>query len=313
MRIRVAGIGLLSLAMLAPAALAQASPEKSAATVKATWELVGGGSFTPNDKSYKRDWTTKDTYAVTATMKAQKPGGWPAMHAKDAALEKGDATRMAAATQATTDASSMMARAEKIMEMCQDDEACIQRESMKLAQGMTASDKQNMANAKKNIDVATQMPATRYQLFGDTQQTGSYTIAENVKIADRDPICIGMPQNTCHISITTVGNGAIAIEGKTTVGSGAMAELDMQANSLRLTLPLPYPVKARETVVSDKKGDKSGTTDVQRFLTNLKLDLNVAQSCSAPCKTVKGEKIYDVEDQYGMKAKLKVTWTFERK
>jgi hypothetical protein len=303
----------LGVAILAPSALAQgASPEKSIATIKATFEVTGGGTFVPGDGSLKRVWSVKDTYVVTAETVAQKAGGWPAMHAKDAALQKSDDDRQAAANKAATNMAPMMAQAEAIMQKCGDDEDCMMRESMKMAQGM---DKSAVASARKDVEAVTSnLPGARYQLFQFGAQTGTFTVAETLKDEDRDPICIGMAFDTCQISRTVTGSGPITLDGKARTDGTAMAEIDLEKSTLKATLPMPWPVDVKEVKGSDKKGDKSGTFDDKRYLTDQRLDLNVEASCPGGCKKASGVKTYDIKDQLtGRPAKLKVTWTFERK
>lgn len=289
------------------------SPAKSVATLEATFEVSGGGSTTSPDRALKRDWQVKDTYKVRAEMVAETAFGFPTLHEQDAAQQQTEADRVAAADRAAGNMAPLMASAEKIMELCGDDEACITRETMKLAQGIDP-DSAALKSAKADIGAASTMPAARYQLFMPSVQSGSFSVRESMQLADRDPLCMGMPQATCHTEVVAQGDGDITLDGKTEAGDTASAEVDLEKNTLRFTIPLPYPVVAKETTKTDKPGLASGTKDTHRFLTNLQLDLAVAHGCGASCKTARGEKSYDIVDQLsGQPAKLKVTWSFARK
>jgi hypothetical protein len=311
--------GILAAALalfLAPASAAAAdapSPAQSLATLDVTFEVTGGGTTTSPDKSLKRDWQVKDVYEVRAEMTAQAPSGFPSLHEQDAAQQKTEAERAAAADRAATNMAPMMASAEKIMEKCGDDEDCITRESMKMAQGIDP-DSAEMKSAREDVGTVSKMPDARYQTFMPTVQSGSFTVRESMKVADRDPICIGKPQDTCHTSVEVQGAGDITLDGQKKAGGSTTAEIDLAKNTLRFTIPLPYPVVASETTKTDNPDLTNGTRDTHRFLTNLKLDLAVAHGCGASCRTARGEKTYDIVDQLsGQPARLKVTWAFSRK
>ena len=135
---------LLALALsppLIPEALAQAapSPENATATLTVTFELTGGGEDLPQSQERHVTWKVVDHFTVTATMTATKPNAFAAMHPPDAEEQALEAERLAAVDSAATNMQSMMEQAQKIAELCGDDEACIQAEAMKMSQGVDMS------------------------------------------------------------------------------------------------------------------------------------------------------------------------------
>ena len=130
-----AAAAVLCLVSTESGAEVPASPENGTATLIVTYELKGAGTERPASHEKNVNWTVENRYALTATMTAQKPGGFASVHKPDAAEQAREAERMKAATQAMGDMQSMMAQAEQIMKICGDDEACITRETMKMSQG----------------------------------------------------------------------------------------------------------------------------------------------------------------------------------
>jgi hypothetical protein len=285
---------------------------KSVATVEATFELTGGGSEATPDGVTNTRWEVKDRWVVRAEMTAQAASGFPSLHPQDAAQKQTEAERQAAADRATAGMAPMLASVEKILEVCGEDEACIERETIKMAQGIDPESAE-LKGARADVEKASAMPKARYQLFMPGTQSGTFSVKESMHIADRDPICMGKPQATCHTQVDVTGAGPITLKGAEKAGGSTSAEVDLEGGTLRFTIPLPYPVLARETTQTDDPGKSSGTQDAQRFLTNLRLDLGVAEACGA-CRTARGTKSYDVADQLsGRPAKLRVDWSFARK
>jgi len=307
-----ASLAVIATALLGLSALADVpSPTKSVATVKATYELIGNGTYTSKDKTLNRKWTVKNTYTVTANMIAQAPSAFPAIHPQDAEQNTAQADAMATSNALRGDMASMIAHAEKIEGICGDDEACITRETMKMAQQADPKTVAKNAKAAKETK-APKMSQTRYQVFIGDGQTGSHSIAESMTVDAYDPGCYKEPNSRCLSEIVTTGAGPSTEGGSAKAGTQAASEVDLEKGSLRLTLPLPVTVVAKETINTRRPGNTSGTKDVKRRLDNLGLDLKVAQACASPCKTASGVKTFDVRDAQGEPAKLKVTWTFQR-
>jgi hypothetical protein len=305
--IRFAGAVCVA-ALLSGAALAQTpSPAKSQATLTVVYEFTGAGDVIPQSKESHVKWNITNRYEVKATMEASAAGGFGALHKPDAAEQAREAGRMTAANQAAGDMSSMMAQAEAIMEKCGEDEACITRESMKMAQGVDMNSAQ-MKSAKSNIAKASEMPGARYQLFSPGKQSGTFTIEEYAYEAYFDAACSLKNEATCAAESTVKGKGPITLNQ-----AGAMAEIDYQAGTLKVILAHPGPVKATKTVLSKSADTKSGTSQVNRQVpTQIIKQEGETVKCGA-CKTASGSFTKEIEDELlGRKGQLKVSWTFSR-
>ena len=284
----------------------------SGATIRVVFELEGSGTFASQDKVLKREWQVKDRYEVLTQLTAKKPTGFPGMHAPDAGQQKTEAARMAHAERAAEAMAPMMADAMKIVERCGDDEACITRETLKMSQGIDMNSAQ-IKGARADEKAASVIPEVRYQVFEPTIQTGTFSLDERLKEADRDPICMSRPAGTCHKEVIVRGSGDITLEGKAQTPGTAVLEMDLEKATLRFNLPQPYPVAIEETVSTDKPGQFSGTRQTHRYLSNLKLDVQIAHDCGGSCRTASGVKTWNVVEQItGQPARLTARWTFQR-
>ncbi len=308
----ISAIALLCAFAASPVAADTPSPTKSSATLTVVYDVKGAGKFNSNDKVIERTWKVTDSYTLRAKVIAQAPTGFPAFFAQDAQQQATEAGRAAAAASAATNMAPMMAGAMAIMEKCGDDEACMTREAMKMAQGVDMNSAA-MQNARSGIAAASQMPAARYQLFAPDSTTGEFKVDENELVLDRDPICHNRPAATCRRETIVAGGGPLTHEGKTTMPGLTTLEVDLEKNMLKFLLPLPFPIAVTETVKTDKPTDESYSRQEYRFLTDQSLDLNVEHKCGTSCKTVSGTKEWTIKDQLGGDpAKLTATWTFKR-
>lgn len=310
-----AGAGLLSaIALLAAApayAQAPASAEKSSATLTVVYEFTSSGIDRPKSNEKNVTWTVKNKFETTSTLIAKKPSGFAAFHKPDAAAQKDEADRMTAANAAAKDMQPMMDQASKAMEKCGEDEQCMMREAMKMAGQM---DPAKAASAKANIGKASVIPADRYQTFEPGTMTGTFAIDEVAHEAYFDAACSFKNEATCAIDTTVKGSGKLADpNGKTTMQSVVLGELDMQAGSLILTFPFGGFAKATKTTASKSKDFKPGSTEVMRsFNVPNTQDIRLTAKCGA-CKTAEGVYTTQIDDQLlGRKGTLKISWKLTR-
>lgn len=310
---RTACVLFLTVASFQPAIAADApAPTGSGATIRVVYELENHGSFASQDKVLTREWQVKDRYEVVTQLTALKPTGFPGLHPHDASQRQAETARMAHAERAAEAMAPMMADAMKIVERCGDDEACITRETLKLSQGIDMNSA-TIQGARADVKAASAMPGARYQVFEPTLQTGKFSLDERLTEADRDPICMSRPAATCHKEVIVRASGDITLNGKARTPGAAMLETDLEKATLRFTLPLPYPVAVEETVNTDKPGAFSGTRQTQRFLTDLRLDVQVAHDCGGSCRNASGVKTWQVVDQIdGQPARLTARWTVQQ-
>jgi hypothetical protein len=304
---------LAALSTIAAPAFGQSfSPAAGTATLTLTFKLVGSGDEIPTSKERHVKWSVDDSYEIKATMLATKPGGFGAMHPQDATEQAREKKREAAAQTAQKDMGGMMAQAEAIMAKCGDNEACITAESMKMSQGVDMNSAQ-MKSAKANIATATAMPGDRYQLFQPGQQTGTFKIDEKTQEAYFDAACSLKNEETCTVRSTIKGSGnQVDGGGKTSFGTGAMAEYDAKGGTLMIQMPALGVSRAERVVDSKSSSGKGGTSSVVRRVKVDAFDKPIKVACGQ-CKTASGRVTAQVKDEaLGRPATLTVDWKFSR-
>lgn len=308
------GLGLVSAAVLAmaPSAFAQAAAKGSTGTLTVVYEISGTGVERPASKEKNVTWTVKNKFEVSGKLTAKEATGFPALLAKDAAGAAADDKRMAAATQASKDMAPMMDQAAKIMEQCGDDEDCMMKAAMKMAQGVDMNSAQ-MKSAKANIGAASVIPGPRYQIFEGKSVTGTFTIDEQAHEAYFDAACSFKNEATCAVDTTVKGKGPLLDHnGKPTIENLLMGEIDHQAGDLVLLLPMPGFAKATKTATTQKGGPQ--VSEVRRAVSwQGGMDkVRLTAKCGA-CKSASGEIVRDIPDELlGRQAKIKISWTFTR-
>ncbi|SDD58920.1 hypothetical protein [Aquimonas voraii] len=302
----------LALCITPLACTAGPSVPGSAASLTAEYEINGAGTWNSRDGVLAREWRVADRYALTVRMQARAASGFAALHGMAAGQQAAEGQRNAAAMRAAQNMAPMMDDAMKIAERCGEDEACLMRETMKMAEGIDMNSAA-VRGARADVAVASRAPADRYQVFEPLTVSGRFEIDEFLKEADRDPICAGRPAASCHRQVTLRQSGEITLEGKANPPGGSVVEVDLEGGSLRFALPLPYPVAVQESVTSDKPGSFSGEREAHRFLTDQRLDLDITHACGDGCRSARGSRSYEIVDQIsGQPARLTVNWRFQR-
>jgi hypothetical protein len=305
----------LSLALLAagPATADPFSPLKSKATLTLTYTLTGGGTDRPDSHEREVIWSVENRYEVKATLVAEKPSGFGSFHKPDAAETASMQQRQAAAEAGAQNMQGMMEMAQKIMEKCGEDEACIQQETIKMSQQIDPNDPKLKA-AKQNIETASAMPGDRYQLFSAGPQSGTFKVTEKAHEAYFDAACSLKNQAPCAFDTAVAGAGKLTDpQGNTSFTLGVMAEVDTQNGSLILTMPVPGFAKVKKTVASQSKDVKTGSFEATRALKASQVGgEQITVACGA-CKSASGTVTRDVEDELlGRPAKLVIDWKFTR-
>ncbi|GAB2175390.1 hypothetical protein [Dongia sp. agr-C8] len=312
-RLRTIFCGLAVALLSMPAAADPFSPPKSKATLTLTYTLTGGGTDRPASHEREVIWSIENRYEVAATLIAEKPAGFGAMHQPDAGENAAMQQRQEAAAAGAQNMQGMMDMAQKIMEKCGDDEACITQETMKMSQQIDPSDPKLKA-AQQNIETASAMPGNRYQLFSAGPQSGSFKVTEKAHEAYFDAACSLKNQTPCAFDTAVSGAGKLTdLQGNTSFTLGVMAEVDTQSGSLIFTMPVPGFAKVKKTVTSQSKEVKTGSFEETRTLKPGQVGgAQISVSCGA-CKTASGTLTREVEDGLlGRPAKLVIDWKFTR-
>ncbi len=314
LRLRAILCGLsLGLLAAAPASADPFSPAKSKAMLTVTYTLTGGGTDRPASHEREVIWSVEDRYEVKATLIAEKPAGFGGLHKPDAAETASMQQRQAAAEAGAQNMQGMMEMAQKIMEKCGEDEACITQETMKMSQQIDPNDPKLKA-AKQNMETASAMPDDRYQLFSAGPQSGNFKVNEKAHEAYFDAACSMKNQAPCAFDTAVSGAGKLTDpEGNTSFTFGVMAEVDTQSGSLVFTMPVPGFAKVKKTITSQSKEVKTGSFEAMRTLKPGEVGSEqITVSCGA-CKSASGSVTREVEDGLlGRPAKLVIDWKFTR-
>jgi len=238
---------------MAPADAADFAASGAKATLSVEYRFEAAGK--QQDRYDLREWNVKRGVEVVAELVAQKPAPSPAMQSLDAAQTAKLQQQQAQAQKASKQMAPMMASAQAIVARCGDDEKCIERETMKLGASMSGT-VQLDADLKMGKETAAVMQpgADRYQRWQARSQKVSYRFDESWHVVHADPICLTLPKARCTHDMTRTGAGEIA-----PTPSAAQVEMDMQAGTMILQLPVPHAALAYvETQTTD---EPSGTHD----------------------------------------------------
>lgn len=245
----ISHLALLTLA--AAGGLAQAAdfaPKGGRALLSVDFSYEAAGRKA--DKYDLREWKLLRTLHIDAQLSAAAPAPTPALQP----LEAGQQARLQQqATQAgkfAEQAAPMMASAEAIVAKCGNDEKCMEREAMRMGQGMAGTPQLDATlKSGRQTAAALQPDAARYQAWQGQSQTGSYRIDEKLHIVHADPICMSLPRQRCTRDEVRQGSGPLAA----IKGSAAMAEVDTGKSTLSLQLPMAAEALAyTETITTDE-------------------------------------------------------------
>lgn len=235
---RAAGFGLLLLLAVQPA-FAQplaAAKAKGLLSVEYSYESTGtdkkdGGTTT---------WRAKRTATLSAEVFALPPNDIPVLHDQTAALAQAQGKFDQAAGIADS-LSPSLAGVQAIMERCGDDEACIERESMKLGEQMQANGQMKTLNDARGQVGQLAKAGSRYQYWGGNFGTGSFAIDEVIEITAPDGEGGGYTTN----KTVRQGGGALptTVAGVKipTGGPGNLTGIEYDSGGATLALKLPVP------------------------------------------------------------------------
>ncbi|MGZ5583990.1 MAG: hypothetical protein ACXWF2_12880 [Usitatibacter sp.] len=199
------------------------------------------------------EWRVTRTMSLVAELAAQPPTAMPTVQTIDGAQMAQLQGTQSKAQGVAMQMAPMAAEVQKILAKCGDNEACMTRETGKMAAAMQGTPQMAAAmGAKKDIQELSAPGAPRYQAWRATAQKGTYLIDELVHISVTDPICTSKPRHRCTREETRKGSGDVPVPQEATSkrNQGAAAgvsavELDAAKNTLTVGLPialamLPY-------------------------------------------------------------------------
>lgn len=237
------------LALAAPAAAQQLAPANAKGTLTVEYIYESSGTERERGSIGSTTWRAKRSATIAAEVYALPANDIPVLHDQTAALAQ--AQRKVDQAKAITDrVADPIAAAKAIGERCGDDEACFEREGMKLAQQMQAKGQIGAVRDAAGDMAKLAGAGSRYQYWGGNFGTGSFAIDENVQITVLDPGTHAPVTNT----ILRQGSGALpaAVKGVKipTRGRGNLTgvEFDSAGNTLALKLPVPGLTPGTETI-----------------------------------------------------------------
>lgn len=245
-------LAAVALAIPAHAADFAAVGTKATLTVEYRFEAQGR----KQDKADLHEWTVRREAGLVAELQAKKPAPLSALQPPDAAQMAKIGRQQAQMQKAQQQMAPMMAGAEAIVAKCGDDEKCMEREAMKMGAAL-AGTKQLDDTLKTGRETAEVMKpgADRYQRWEGTAQKGRYAVDEAWHVVHADPICMSLPKARCTHDMTRKGSGEFT-PGKT----AATAEVDHQAATLMVQLPMPH--EAMAVVETHRTDEPDGTHSV---------------------------------------------------
>lgn len=325
----VSAIVVITFLVMATAAADAFAPSGAKATLSVDYVYESVGKKSSEGMYDPHEWRVKRSASLVADLKAEPTTAMPTLQAISAA-QTAELTGKTKKVQAVhKKMEPMMADVQKIMEKCGEDEACITRESQKMAAAMQGTPEMDAAmNAKKDIQQLSRQDAPRYQAWRPTAQKGTYSIDETAHISVTDPICTSRPRHRCTRDEVRKGSGQIPLPAEVkkdraaAAGIGAV-EVDSIGNTLTLRLPVPFfPLPYTETITTD---EPDGTYDtptpkgprqkLHSFRVNVKGGVTSDKPFTVPLKggwrSQSGEQVVALKGEFGEAGKLTVRWRFD--
>lgn len=239
--------------IVAPAVAADFAPVGAKATLSVEYRFEAKGR--KQDKHDLHEWDVRRGADVAAELVAAKPSPLPATQPLEAGQMARIQQQQAQAQKMATQMAPMMAGAEAIVAKCGDDETCIEREAMKMGAAMSGTRQLDDTKRLGKETAAVMQPgADRYQRWEPRTQKASFTLDERWHVVHADPICMSLPKARCTHDMARKGGGELAPTPST-----AQVEVDLQAHTMILRLPVPHAALAYvETHATD---EPSGTHD----------------------------------------------------
>lgn len=229
---------------------------KGTLTVEYRFESEGTVNGSPDRVYHLRQWRVLRSAEVVAELVATKPQGLSSMRPPEAAQSARLQQQQAQMQKAQQQMAPMMADAQAVVARCGNDEACIEREVMKMGAGLAGTKQLEQAQKTGRETAAVMQPdAPRYQRWQGATQTGRYQIDERWHVVHADPICMSLPAKRCVHDRMLQGRGDLP-----PTPSGAQIEFDLQGNTVTLLLPVPVGTLAyEETHTTDEPAGTHST------------------------------------------------------
>jgi hypothetical protein len=286
-------------------------PKGTKATLQVNYQFKSSGKHAAAGKERRADWNVLREVSITAHYEANPPQPFGAMHKDDAKQKKDIATMQASVESMQTKMQPTMQDMMKIAEKCEEDEACISREIENYGKQMDPS---IVKAGKEDAAAITKMATnTRFQMWRQTSQTGTYSVDERINEQIFEMTCT--ETQVCKRSKTRTGSGKILPppELKAVAGT-SMLEVDSLNKDMFVTLPMPLaPLPYTQTKTTTVPWDEgAGTTKEVSSGWMAKASEQGLVAIPGELKTLSGTQTYKVEGHEEMGGTLTVKWTFTR-
>lgn len=211
------------------------------------------------DKHDSHEWRIRHSVSMSSELAADAP-------ASQARLQAPDAQQMAKVDQQRAQAEKMssqmaptVAGVEALLAKCGEDEACIEREAVRMGNAMAGQQPtRELLKTGAETSAVMQPGALRYQAWQSISLSGSYQIDEQQKFVTADPLCMERPGARCHREVRRSGAGAVPPPAGTrdqAAAGFAAVESDSVGNTLFVRLPAPLNVlPCTEVITTDMPG-----------------------------------------------------------
>ena len=296
---------LVGIALAAPAlASAQLLPPRSKGTLTLEYVYASSGQWADAQGNDRRDWRVSRRVSVSAQMVAENHSPVAALLTGTAAEKQGMAGREQRTQRGAQKVAPMMADIEAVMQKCGEDEACMEREAMRLASTM---DEGAIRSAGQDAAAAGRPMNNHYQLWRVATYDGRYTVDELYNAALADPDCLSAPRSQCVSQTTRKGSGPIPT---TQTPLAVMMEVDGPGKRLHISLPIAAGNMPVTRTVTGKPGDgKPGSfLDQMTFpWTRIK---PIVVSIPQGLANANGTQSVKIAGEFGDGGTLTINWRF---
>lgn len=299
----------LFVAMFAVSAHAQLLvPKGTKGTLKVTYQFKSDGKVESSSKDRKANWRALRVVEITGQYVAEAPQPFSALR-QDKQQKQDVASLQSKVETAQKTLQPTMNDMMKIVEKCNEDEACISREIAAYGNQMSP---ETVKTGKEQVGAAMQAAtATRFQMWKQTSQTGTYRIDEEVVKQVYEMTCDDV--RVCKSTEIRKGAGDIAPPPGKPSGGASFLEVDSTNKDVLAMLPLPLtPLTYTSTITTTIPDEKSGTGKQVSPPWMMKGSKPDAVAIRGDLKTVSGMQTYKVEGEEDAGGTLTVNWTFTR-
>lgn len=286
----------------------------------ATATLVVEYLYTAKGRHERKDeldtWEVRRQATVSADLTARKPAPMPTLQKPDGAQAASMAKQGAQVSQAHAQMAPMMANAQAIVERCRNDQACIERETMKMGAAMAGTPQMDAAQkTRRETAAATAPDEAAYQLWQGTRWSGRWQLEEQYYREAADPICTGQPRMRCRREARRTGSG----EWPGSPGGGALVEVDLRASRLALVLQVPVDALGFTETVTTTDPSRQSEAGTRPGKVPLRVTADGKSAAPAPLvvalkggwRSQSGEQVVQVGGAQGEGGTLNVRWRFE--